>query len=91
MKKRKIPLRKCIACNQSKQKKELIRVVKTKDNYLDVDLTGKINGRGAYICRNKECFKIAEENNKIAKAFKMEIPDEIYDKLNNIIDFNKDM
>lgn len=88
MKKKKIPLRRCIACNENKPKGELIRVVKNKKGYLDIDLTGKMNGRGAYICSNKECLEKARKNKELSRALKIEIPDEIYDKLNNMIDFN---
>ena len=88
MKKKKIPLRRCVACNENKPKGELIRVVKNKKGYLDIDLTGKMNGRGAYICSNKECLEKARKNKELSRALKIEIPDEIYDKLNNMIDFN---
>lgn len=88
MKKKRIPLRKCVACNENKPKGELIRVVKNKEGYLNIDLTGKMNGRGAYICSNKECLEKAKRNKGLNRALKTEIPDEIYDKLNNMIDFN---
>lgn len=81
MKKRKIPLRKCIGCNESKPKKELIRVVKSKDGDINVDLTGKANGRGAYICNDSDCFKKIKKNKGLNRSFEMEIPDEIYDEL----------
>ena len=81
MKKRKIPLRKCVGCNQNKPKKELIRVVKNKSNQIDVDLTGKANGRGAYICNDPECFKKAKKSKSLNRALETGIPDEIYDDL----------
>lgn len=81
MKTRKIPLRKCVGCNESKPKKELIRVVKSKENQINVDLTGKANGRGAYICNNPECFKKVKKNKRLNRALEIEIPDEIYDEL----------
>ncbi len=81
MRKRKIPLRKCVGCGDRKPKKELIRIVKNKDGELNVDITGKANGRGAYICCNKNCLKKAKKRNSIANALKIEITDEIYDKL----------
>ena len=86
MKKKKIPLRKCVACNENKPTKQLIRVAKNKEGYVDIDLTGKINGRGAYICSSKECLEKAKKNKKLNRALEIEIPDEIYDKLNNAID-----
>ena len=88
MRKKKIPLRKCIACNENRPKRELIRVVKNKEGDLNIDPTGKMNGRGAYICSNKECLEKAKKNKGLNRALKIEIPDEIYDKLNNIIDTN---
>lgn len=91
MKKKKIPLRKCVACSQNKPKKELVRIVKNKENHVDVDLKGKMNGRGAYICMNDECLKEAKKNKKLSRALGIEIPEEVYDKLNNIIDSNKEL
>ncbi len=61
MRKKKVPLRKCVACNENKPKKELIRIVKNKEGLVDVDLTGKMNGRGAYICYNIDCFNEAQK------------------------------
>lgn len=83
--KKKIPLRKCIACSESKSKKELIRIVKNNQNEVSVDLTGKANGRGAYICSTMECLELAQKNKKIARALEIEIPDEIYEKLKEVI------
>ena len=85
LKKKKIPLRKCVSCNESKSKKELIRVVKNKDGIISVDLTGKMNGRGAYICSKIECLDGAKENKKLNRALEIQIPDEIYDKLKDVI------
>lgn len=86
MKKKKIPLRKCIACGESKAKKELIRVVKNNQNEVSVDLTGKANGRGAYICPTIECFELAQKNKKIARALEIEITEDVYQKLKEVID-----
>lgn len=88
---KKIPLRKCVACNENRPKKELIRVVKNKDGIVQVDLTGKINGRGAYICQNKECFDKVKKNKKLDRALEIEIPDEIYDKLNDVVDSKEEL
>ena len=82
---RKIPLRKCIACNEMKPKKKLIRIVKNKDNEVKVDLTGKANGRGAYICPTVECFDKGYNDKKIQKALQVEVAEEIYSKLKEII------
>lgn len=81
-----MPLRKCVACDENISKKELLRVVKNKENHVDVDLTGKMNGRGAYICSNKECLEKAKKNKKLVRALQIEISDEVYDKLNDIIE-----
>lgn len=74
MKKKKIPLRKCLGCGDNKKKKELIRVVKTPENEILIDESGKINGRGAYICNSKDCFNKAIILNKISRSLKVEIP-----------------
>ena len=81
MQKKKIPLRKCTGCGEMKPKKELVRVVKTPDDEVLIDLTGRINGRGAYICPNAQCLKIARKSKRIEKSFQMQIPDEVYDKM----------
>ena len=85
MKKKKIPMRKCIACNENKSKKELIRIVKDKEGHIEVDLTGKMNGRGAYICPNTKCLEMAMKKKQLAKALNVEIPNEIYQKLTDKI------
>lgn len=87
MKTRKIPLRKCIACGDGKAKKELLRVVKNKESVVSVDQTGRANGRGAYICSNLQCLKLAEKNRKLNSALKAEIPKEIYEDLKAIIEY----
>lgn len=85
MKKRKIPLRKCIGCGENKPKKELIRIVKNKDNEVKVDLIGRINGRGSYICNDENCFDLAHKNNKIARSLETNISQEIYEELKTVI------
>ncbi|QZY56793.1 RNase P modulator RnpM [Crassaminicella profunda] len=81
MKVRKIPLRQCIGCMEQKPKKELIRIVKSKDGDIKLDITGKGNGRGAYICNNIECFKKMEKRKALNRAFQQEIDKEIYNQL----------
>ena len=85
MKTRKIPLRKCIACGENKPKKQLIRIVKNKENEANVDLTGKANGRGAYICDSKECFDESVKTKKLERNLQVEIEDDVYDKLREVI------
>ncbi|MCK5763467.1 MAG: YlxR family protein [Clostridiales bacterium] len=81
MKEKKIPLRKCVGCNEHFDKRTMIRIVKTKENDFSVDFTGKANGRGAYICKKIECFEAAQKKNAFSRAFGMKIPDEIYEQL----------
>ncbi len=81
MKQKKIPLRKCTGCGEQKPKKELVRVVKTPDGEILLDLTGKTSGRGAYICNSAECLKKARKSKRIDKTFEMTIPDEIYEQM----------
>ena len=81
MKTKNIPERQCIGCRISKNKKDLIRGVKTKEGSIEVDRTGKKNGRGAYLCDDAECFQKARKTNALNRSFKMNIPDEIYEEL----------
>ena len=77
---RKVRLRKCIGCNEMKNKKEMIRVVRTTDNEIILDTTGKKNGRGAYVCCS-ECLAKAVKNKGLSRSLNAEIPDEVYEKL----------
>lgn len=81
MQNKKIPLRKCTGCNEMKPKKELVRVVRSPENEISLDLTGKKNGRGAYICRNAECLKKAQKSKRIERSFECAIPDEIFEAM----------
>jgi len=81
VKQKKIPERLCLGCNVSKDKRELIRVVKTKDGEIFLDKTGKANGRGAYICNNPACLEKAIKSKRIARSLSAEIPAQIYDSL----------
>lgn len=78
---RKIPMRKCTGCGQSKSKKELVRVLKTVDEQIVVDLTGKMNGRGAYICHSEECLKKAVKTKAIERSLGVSVSDDIYETL----------
>ncbi len=78
-------LRRCISCNQQKEKNEMLRVVKPKEDDLQVDLTGKKNGRGAYICKNEECLNRAIKSKKFERTFEIEIKPEFYESLRGII------
>lgn len=81
MVKKKIPLRQCVGCREMKPKKELIRVIKTKEEQVQLDVTGKKNGRGAYVCFSTECFQKAVKNKGFERSLKIKIPDEVYDIL----------
>lgn len=89
MKVKKIPQRKCIACQDRDSKKTLVRIVKNKEGQIFMDLTGKANGRGSYICNCSECLEKAIKSNALGRAFKAEIPHEIYDKLREEIKKNE--
>ena len=77
---RKVPLRKCIGCNEMKNKKEMIRVVKTTEGTIVRDTTGRMNGRGAYVC-SLECLGKAMKNKGLSRSLKAEIPSEVYEQL----------
>ncbi|MBQ2000558.1 MAG: YlxR family protein [Clostridia bacterium] len=81
MQTRKQPMRMCTGCGEMKEKRELIRVVKSSDGEISLDKTGKKNGRGAYICHDAACLKKARKNKRIERAFEVTIPDEIYDRM----------
>lgn len=78
---RKIPQRRCIGCNISKDKKDLIRVVRNAEGEISIDMTGKKPGRGAYICNDVNCLKAARKGKKLERAFETQISAEIYDRL----------
>ncbi len=78
---KKIPMRKCIGCSIQKPKKELIRVVKNKDGEVSVDFTGKANGRGAYICKDRKCFDLAIKKNAFNRALESKIDDSVFEAL----------
>lgn len=90
MKMKKIPQRMCTGCMEMKPKKELIRVVKSKeDDQVYVDLTGKKNGRGAYICKSIECLEKAFKSRKLEKNLETKISEEIYNRLKEEIENGK--
>ena len=78
---KKIPMRMCTGCREMKPKKELIRVVRTAEDGRKLDLTGKLNGRGAYICKNKECLLKAQKSNALSRAFETNVSAEVYASL----------
>lgn len=78
---KKIPVRMCAGCAQHKPKKELVRVVRTPEGAVELDLTGKKSGRGAYVCPDPACLKKARKARRIERALECGIPDEIYERI----------
>ncbi|HHX59624.1 MAG TPA: YlxR family protein [Epulopiscium sp.] len=83
LKPRKLPLRKCTGCQEMKDKREMIRVVKDTTGAINLDFTGKKSGRGAYVCPRLECLEKAEKSRGLERSFKMGISKEIYESLRN--------
>ncbi|HOO25638.1 MAG TPA: YlxR family protein [Clostridiales bacterium] len=81
MKTRKIPLRKCMGCNESKPKKELVRVVRSPEGEVSLDLTGRKPGRGAYVCHSADCFVKARKAKRFERALECSIPEEVYEAM----------
>ena len=80
------PQRMCVSCREAHEKQELIRVVKNKDGEVFIDDTGRSNGRGAYICANKECIEKARKGRMLERALKGPVGSEIYDRLMDAVD-----
>lgn len=74
-------MRQCTGCGVRKEKKELIRIIKTPEDLIEVDFTGKKNGRGAYICNSVECLRTAEKRKSLERSLKVTIPAEVYKEL----------
>ena len=83
MKPKKLPLRMCLGCNEMKPKKELIRVVKCPEGDISLDFTGKKSGRGAYICHNAECLRLARKARRFEKSFSCKIEESVYEVMEN--------
>ncbi len=83
---KKIPLRQCVGCGEMKSKKEMMRVLRTPEDTITLDKTGKKNGRGAYLCMDKECLIKARKNKGLERSFKMSIPSDVYDSLEKEFD-----
>ena len=78
---KKIPMRQCVGCRNMKPKRELIRIIRTSEEEIQVDTTGKKNGRGAYICYSRDCFQKAVKNKGLERSFKQAVPAEVYGHL----------
>ncbi|HHV29601.1 RNase P modulator RnpM [Acetivibrio mesophilus] len=90
MKQKKIPMRMCLGCQEMRPKKELIRVVKNKENEISLDFNGKKPGRGAYLCKSVSCFEKARKGRKLEKAFETSIDEEIYELLKKELEAGND-
>ena len=88
-KKRKMPERQCLGCNEHKPKAELLRVVKSPDGEISLDFTGKKSGRGAYICRSLKCLKKARKSRRIDKSLDCTVPDDVYDRMETELSENE--
>ena len=82
---KKIPLRTCMGCNEKKPKKELLRIVKNKENEIFIDKTSKAEGRGAYICDSEECLEKVVKSKRLEKVLETKISEEIYNNLRGVI------
>lgn len=78
---KKIPLRQCIGCGEMKNKKEMIRVLRTTEETIVMDATGRKNGRGAYLCPSMDCYRKAVKNKGLERSLKMAIPKDVYEAL----------
>ena len=78
---KKVPMRQCVGCGEMKSKKELLRVIKTPEEEIVLDTTGRKNGRGAYICASMECLKLAQKKRGLERSLKVSIPESVYESL----------
>lgn len=78
---KKIPMRRCVGCGEVKSKKELIRVIRTPDGEIRLDISGRANGRGAYLCNNPDCLKKARKRRALSRSLGCEIPEQVYKEL----------
>jgi predicted RNA-binding protein YlxR (DUF448 family) len=86
MKVKKVPMRKCVGCQELKNKKDLLRIVALPSGLIEVDRTGKKSGRGVYVCDNIECFKKAYESHGLERSLKRPVSREVYDALKEMIE-----
>ena len=78
---KKIPMRMCTGCREMKPKGALIRIVKTPEGEIRLDRTGKLNGRGAYVCKSAACLKKVQKSGALSRAFETQVPDEVFVQL----------
>ena len=82
---KKIPMRQCLGCNEHKPKRELIRIVRTPEGEVVADMTGKKNGRGAYLCPVESCLRRVQKSKRAEKVLECVIPDEVYDEVARVL------
>ena len=85
MQQKKIPMRKCVGCNESKSKKELVRIVRSPEGDISLDTTGKKSGRGAYICPSADCLKKAVKSKRIDKILEVTVPESVYEEAERLL------
>ncbi len=85
MQQKKIPMRKCVGCNESKSKKELVRIVRSPEGDISLDTTGKKSGRGAYICPSADCLKKAVKSKRIDRILEVTVPESIYEEAERLL------
>lgn len=86
--KKKIPMRRCVGCGETKEKRQLLRIVRSPDGEVNIDLTGKKSGRGAYICKNVSCLRKARKNKRLEQNLETSISDDVYSRLESQIGAN---
>lgn len=86
MKVKKIPMRKCVACQEMRPKKELLRIVRTPEKNVIIDIRGKQSGRGAYLCYNIDCIMLAKKKKSLEKALEASLNEEVYQAIQNEIE-----
>lgn len=86
MKARKVPTRTCIGCSESSDKRAFVRVVRTPEGHVEIDATGKANGRGAYLCAQPDCFEAARKRRRLDSALRTSLKDDDYDRLRRDFD-----
>ena len=86
---KKIPQRQCMGCRERKEKKAMIRVVRCTDGSVSLDFSGKLNGRGAYVCPDPECLKKAQKSKALERSLETPIPQEVYDRLAKEMEANR--
>ncbi|WP_110112795.1 YlxR family protein [Bacillus sp. CGMCC 1.16541] len=86
---KKVPMRKCVATQEMKPKKELVRIVRSKEGDVSIDLTGKKSGRGAYLSKDEAAIALAKQKNSLANHLNVAIPEELYDELLALVEKEK--